>query len=101
MGDFNFDYSFERAAGNESFTEFMRDGVWDWIKPVPMIDTQWSDNNGVDRYPDSLLDFVFVAGAAKDFLYDCEVVVKPGDFPDDEQTSDHRPVKLVARPPSR
>ena len=101
MGDFNFDYSFSKRAGNESFSVFMRDGVWDWIKPDPMVDTQWSDDNGVDRYPDSMLDFVFVAGAAKDFAYDCKVIVRPGDFPDDEQTSDHRPVKLIVRLPSR
>ena len=101
MGDFNFDYSFQKHAGNEAFNDFMRDGVWEWIKPDPLIDTQWSDDDGVDRYPDSLLDFVFVAGAAKDFIYDCKVVVLQGDFPDTEETSDHRPVKLVVELPSR
>jgi hypothetical protein len=60
-----------------------------------MIDTNWSDDNGVDRYPDSMLDFNFVAGAAKDWKAECRVIVRDGDFPDDKKTSDHRPVQLV------
>ena len=62
-----------------------------------MIDTNWSDNNGVDRYPDSILDFSFVAGAAKDWKAECRVLVREGDFPDDKKTSDHRPVELVLK----
>jgi len=90
MGDFNFDYSFKKKSGNESFNVFMRDGVWKWIKPSPLIDTNWS--GGIkDNYPDSMLDFVFVANSAKEFDAHCEIVVREGDFPDDETTSDHRP----------
>ena len=36
----------------------------------------------------------FVAGAAKDWNAECQVIVREGDFPDDESTSDHRPVYL-------
>ena len=61
-----------------------------------MIDTQWSDDNGKDRYPDSALDFVFVANGAKDFEIDCEVVVRPNDFPDNNATSDHRALRVEA-----
>ncbi|MDA8563850.1 endonuclease/exonuclease/phosphatase family protein [Mariniblastus sp.] len=100
LGDFNFDYSFAKHQGNESFVEFMRDGIWDWIVPEPLIDTQWSDDNGTDRYPDSLLDFAFVANGAKELNARCSVLVTPGDFPDTEQTSDHRPVKLVVELPN-
>ena len=100
IGDFNFDYSFENSQGNESFVEFMRDGVWEWVAPNPLIDTQWSDHNGEDRYPDSLLDFAFVANGAKSLCCKCEVIVTPGDFPDNEQTSDHRPVSLTFQLPN-
>ena len=89
-GDFNFDYSFRTQKGNESFNVFMRDGIWEWIKPNPLIDTNWSGSGLVDTYPDSMLDFVFVANGAKDFESRCSVVVREGDFPDDDNTSDHR-----------
>jgi hypothetical protein len=49
---------------------------------------------GVDRYPDSMLDFSFVAGAAKNWKAECRAIVRDGDFPDDDKTSDHRPVEL-------
>ncbi|MDA0991027.1 MAG: hypothetical protein O3A51_09780 [Verrucomicrobia bacterium] len=44
-----------------------------------------------------MLDFTFVAGAAKDFKCENRVIVRDGDFPDDKSTSDHRPVELVVR----
>jgi endonuclease/exonuclease/phosphatase family metal-dependent hydrolase len=81
IGDYNFDYDFKTQKGNLAFDEFLKDGVWKWIKPVEMIDTNWSDDNGVDRYPDSMLDFNFVAGAAKDLKAECRVIVRDGDFP--------------------
>jgi hypothetical protein len=95
IGDYNFDYNFRTQKGNAGFDEFIRDGVWKWIEPIKMIDTNWSDDgNGNDRYPDSMLDFNFVAGAAKHWNATCRVIVREGDFPDDEKTSDHRPVAL-------
>ena len=36
-----------------------------------------------------------MAGAAKGWDAKCSVVVRPGDFPDDQTTSDHRPVSCV------
>jgi hypothetical protein len=39
-----------------------------------------------------VLDFVFVTGPAKGWLASSEIVVVNGDFPDDETTSDHRPI---------
>ena len=50
---------------------------------------------GGGRYPDSMLDFSFLAGAAKDWKAECRVIVRDGDFPDDDKTSDHRPVELI------
>ena len=82
--------------GNDALPEMLRDNVWLWVKPTEWIDTQWShnDNTGKDRYPNSMLDFAFVAGAAKDWKPEFRVIVRDGDFPDSYQTSDHRPIEL-------
>ena len=75
----------------------MRDNVWEWIQPEELIDTNWFDRegDGEDDYPGSLLDFSFVSGAAKTWSCTSRVLVLPGDFPDDQETSDHRPVELI------
>lgn len=95
-GDFNFDFEFKSARGNPGFEAMMEGGVWEWLKPDPLLDSNWSDDRQalpqrVDRYPDSILDFVFVANGAKQWQGEADVVVRPGDFPDNDQTSDHRP----------
>lgn len=96
IGDFNFDYEFKTRRGNDGFTEFTRDNVWKWIEPKKLIDTNWYDRekDGEDDYPGSMLDFAFVAGPAKGQSWSCHVIVRPGDFPDDKKTSDHRPIVL-------
>lgn len=96
IGNYNFDFEFHTQQGNASFDAFLKDDVWNWIPPDPMVDSNWADDgNGKDKYPDSLFDFNFVAGAAKDWKSQCRVIVREGDFPDDEKTSDHRPVELI------
>lgn len=99
IGDYNFDYVFETDKGNPAFADFLRDNVWTWVKPEKMIDTNWYDNprqpDGVDDYPGSMLDFAFLANAAKDWKRVCRVIVRENDFPDDETTSDHRPFELL------
>lgn len=94
IGDFNMDYDFRTGRGNDAFVEMLRDNVWRWVRPDPLIDTNWADRNGdgIDDYPDSMLDFVFVSGLVRDWNTRAEVVVRDGDFPDDETTSDHRPI---------
>ena len=96
IGDFNMDYDYIEMKGNQAFDEMVRDNIWSWIKPKEFIDTSWadSDGDGKDNYPDSMLDLAFVAGPAKDWSPVCEVVVRDGDFPDDDATSDHRPITL-------
>ena len=94
IGDFNMDYSFKRERGNEAFSEMLRDNIWKWVPPEPLVDTQWSDNYGKDRYPYSMLDFAFVSGPAKRWDPKCRVIVRPNDFPDSYETSDHRPIEL-------
>ena len=99
LGDYNLDYVFETQKGNSAFAPMLQDNVWKWVKPVEMIDTNWYDDpkdpDGKDDYPGSLLDFAFVSGPAKAWKATCKVIVRPGDFPDDENTSDHRPFELM------
>lgn len=94
VGGFNFDYDFVKHKGNESFDAFTAVDTFQWVKPVKWVDSNWSDRNkdGKDDYPDSMLDYVFVSGAAKNWKMTSEIIVRPGDFPDTDSTSDHRPV---------
>lgn len=97
-GDCNFDFDIRTRRGNQAWDVIDASGVWKWLEPDPLIDTNWADDRtaprGVrrDRYPDSMLDFVFVANSARAWIADSDVVVVDGDFPDDDTTSDHRPV---------
>ncbi len=99
LGDYNFDYVFETRKGNPGFVNMMQDNIWRWVEPTELIDTNWYDNpeqpDGQDDYPGSMLDFAFVAGPAKDWKSTCNILVREGDFPDDEKTSDHRPYELL------
>ena len=97
IGDYNFDYVFKTKKGNPAFKNMLQDNVWQWVQPEEMIDTNWFDEmgDGEDDYPGSMLDFAFVANAAKTWDKSCRVIVREGDFPDDDRTSDHRPFELV------
>jgi endonuclease/exonuclease/phosphatase family metal-dependent hydrolase len=100
-GDFNFDYEFRTRRGNAAYDAMLEGDVWRWIQPDPLVDSNWTEdrkNAGNDLYPDSILDFVFVANEAKQWHGDSDVIVRPGDFPDDEKTSDHRPIIATFRP---
>jgi predicted extracellular nuclease len=102
-GDFNFDFEFSSAKGNPAFDAMMEEGTWTWLKPDPLVDSNWSEDRkrlgpGVDSYPGSILDFVFVANGAKQWKGESDVIVRAGDFPDDDQTSDHRPIIATFQP---
>jgi endonuclease/exonuclease/phosphatase family metal-dependent hydrolase len=103
VGDFNFDYDFHTEQGNDGFKAMLAGDVWVWLKPEPLIDSNWSDDRRftdrrVDRYPDSILDFAFVANQAKKWRGVSKVIVRDGDFPDSDQTSDHRPILVQLTP---
>lgn len=102
IGDLSLDYDFNSGKGNNAFDEMMKDRVFKWIRPNPLVDTNWSDSDGdgKDNYPDSMRDFSFVAGGAKGWDAKCNVIVRDGDFPDDDKTSDHRPVELILQIPT-
>ena len=96
-GDFNFDFDFATQKGNAGYDATVDGNVWAWLKPDPLIDSNWADDRRitdrrVDRYPDSILDFVFVANGAKGWHGKSKVVVRPCDFPDSDKTIDHRPL---------
>ena len=94
-GDFNFDYDFDKRSGNKAFDQFMNAGVFHWQEPEVEIDTNWSDANGQDKYPNSYLDFVFAAGDAASWKSKSFVYRRYMDFPDSGETSDHRPVVSI------
>ena len=97
IGDFNFDYDFPTQKGNKAFDIFTEGDTWQWVKPDPLVDTNWSDpdGDGMDNYPDTCRDFIFVANAKEEWTLESTVIVRDGDFPDDDRTSDHRPVEVV------
>jgi len=99
VGDYNFDFDFASGNGNEGFRAMLRDNIFQWVRPVELIDSNWFDPepDGQDNFPGSLLDFAFVAGSATTWQAECRIIVRPGDFPDDETTSDHRPFELILR----
>ncbi|MEM9186762.1 MAG: endonuclease/exonuclease/phosphatase family protein, partial [Planctomycetota bacterium] len=96
IGDFNFDYDIPTGRGNASFNAFLDGGAWTWVKPDPLVDTNYDDRDGdgKDNYPASCLDFAFTAGEGLGPAR-AEIIVRPGDFPDDERTPDHRPIRLI------
>jgi endonuclease/exonuclease/phosphatase family metal-dependent hydrolase len=103
-GDFNFDYDFETGKGNAAHEAMIEGGVWQWLKPDPLVDSNWAEDRehpGRDRYPDSILDFVFVANEAKKWKGESDVIVRAGDFPDSDKTSDHRPIIASFDPPAK
>lgn len=93
LGDFNFDFSFaDEAGGNDAYRLFTRDPRIDWIEPEVFLDTNYSESGGRETYPDSILDFAFAANTARRWDIRSKVYVRPGDFPDTDETSDHRAV---------
>lgn len=102
-GDHNFDFDFHTQQGNEAYAAMIDGDIWHWVKPDPLVDSNWSQDRrirdkDVDRYPDSILDFVFIANAAKNWQAESDVIVRPGDFPDNDKTSDHRPIFATFKP---
>ncbi|MFH1416850.1 MAG: endonuclease/exonuclease/phosphatase family protein [Planctomycetota bacterium] len=92
VGDYNFDWSVPNgdADHDEGFDELVGGDVFAWIRPPePLVRSQCSTQYN------SVLDFVFVAGAAQAWNGVSEIVVAEGDCPDDNTTSDHRPVRAT------
>ncbi len=97
FGDFNFDYNVTNDSHNGGYSALLDSGYFSWLEPANRADTSWSGDI-IDQYPDSILDFVFAGGEAKNWLYESFVYVRDGDFPDNSDTADHRPVVAVVEP---
>ncbi len=96
---------FADDEGHAAFQVFLEDDLFHWVRPAPLVDSNWADvdaslplDERTDQFPGSILDFVFVTGAAKGWSPVSRVVVRDGDFPDTADTSDHRPVDCVLAP---
>jgi endonuclease/exonuclease/phosphatase family metal-dependent hydrolase len=89
-GDYNFDWSVTNgdADHDQGYDNITAGGVFNWVRPTVLVKTQ-------DSSHDSVLDFVFVSGQAKQWAVRSEIIVAPGDFPDNRDTPDHRPVMGV------
>jgi endonuclease/exonuclease/phosphatase family metal-dependent hydrolase len=88
VGDYNFDWN---AAGGEAdhdrgFDEMTADNVFVWVKPAAIIKTNCSAHN-------SVLDFVFVSGAAQQWPSSSNILFSEPSYCSNEALrSDHRPV---------
>lgn len=92
VGDFNFDYEIDESKWDAGYGNLTAGGVWKWVKPATLTTTQCS--GWPCRY-NSVLDFIFVAGPAQAWPATSEIIVRDGDFPDDDTTPDHRPVQAT------
>jgi endonuclease/exonuclease/phosphatase family metal-dependent hydrolase len=98
VGDYNFD--FDVAGGDQGdrdpgFDLLTQDGAFAWVRPNQLVSTFCSTQYN------SILDFVFVANAAKAWtVKSSDVLFADSSYcPDDETTSDHRPVTVTFRLP--
>lgn len=91
-GDYNFDWDDNRGAVDHDlgYDLMTADGAWQWVKPATIVPTQCTDS--LPCTYDDVLDFIVTAGPAQGWRAESEIVVAPGDFPDDARKSDHRPV---------
>ncbi len=92
VGDYNFDWDVATGTHDMGYDLMVQNGRWEWVKPAALVTTECSGNPC--QY-NEVLDFVFVAGAAEQWPASSEIVVRAGDFPDNENISDHRPVEAM------
>lgn len=74
--------------GWRGLTIMTTDGVFDWIKPANPVGTYHSHASTIE-------DFIFTANRPDHWHARSHIVVEPGDFPDDQATPDHRPVRAT------
>jgi endonuclease/exonuclease/phosphatase family metal-dependent hydrolase len=96
LGDFNLDFDVNyttdeeaarRAQQSKALAAMTQNDVWVWVRPDTLIPTQCDPNH------DSVLDFAFVAGAAKNWPRE-STILEIG-CRDDKKRPDHLPVDLV------
>ncbi len=95
-GDCNFDFDIPTKKGNPAYDAFFAGDIWQLFEPIEWIDTNWDDRDGdgKDNYPGSTLDFAAHCDHGTSVKGTCQIIVRNGDFPDNDRTSDHRPLML-------
>lgn len=93
VGDYNYDWDLPNGASHDKgFDALLDDGVFAWVEPAAKIRTQCSDP-GQTQY-NSILDFVFVSGAAQNWQGKSDILEAQASWcPDNAMRSDHRPVR--------
>lgn len=97
-GDYNFFgvHTTGSPLDDEGFRLLTQDGVFRWVRPKELVQTQF------DPYDDTdwILDFVFVAGEAKDWDASAEILLadKPRMSFLTPSMTDHRPVRASFSP---
>jgi endonuclease/exonuclease/phosphatase family metal-dependent hydrolase len=89
VGDYNYDWDVAdgETRHDQGFDEMTREEVFVWVRPPALVATQCS------RQFNSVLDFVFAAGAAKAWQGRSEILERQPEYcPDTNATSDHRPI---------
>jgi hypothetical protein len=87
VGDYNFDYSVDTGEGNEGFNKMLEAGVFEWVVPDDLFKTQ-----STDRYM-GVLDFMFIANKPANWKVSSKILTRENPFPDNDKTSDHRPIQ--------
>lgn len=107
VGDYNFDVTPYTMRGNAAFEIFMEDGMFRWVVP-PCITDDSCPLTGTGCHPhfNSILDFVFLAGPARHWSANSEILFQnESDYCDNERLTvggqmvpggaDHRPVRAI------
>ena len=84
-GDYNYDWQVKGGDfdHDRGYDLLVANSVISWVRPEKLVRTQ-------DSHYNSVLDFVFCSYSL--WRGESEIIVREGDFPDDRNTSDHRPV---------
>ena len=98
-GDYNFDWSVPVGdkVHDQAYDEMVKDGHFTWIRPSTLKKTQASPNFN------TVLDFVFLGGNSWTWKAESTILKRDANdadddsFPDDNQLSDHRPVRARIR----
>ena len=90
MGDFNFDWKADGSSHDEGYDNLIANDVFRWVRPPdPLVRTECSATY------DSVLDFAFVGGGAKDWGASSAILRQEDDYCRGARASnysDHRPI---------
>lgn len=91
VGDYNYYYETDESRYELGLDLLTADNVFKWVKPADLVPTQCTVDGNRCVF-NTVVDFVFVSGDAQTWNGTSRIVVRDGDLPDDDFSSDHRPV---------